>query len=84
MTAMRDVVQVAEEHHRRLDRPGDELRAEARLEELLVLLVEALLDVALAAEHLHERVAGERLLDLRVERAGVAPLGDEAASSTAW
>ena len=64
----RDVVQVAEEHHRRLDDPGDELRAVARLEELVVLVVEALLDVALAAEHLHQRVAGERLFDLRVER----------------
>ena len=57
--------------------PGDELGAEAGLVELLVLVVEALLDVALAAEHLDERVAGERLLDLGVERAGVAPLGDE-------
>ena len=42
----RDVVQVAEEHHRGLDRPGDELRAVARLEQLLVLVVELLLDVA--------------------------------------
>ena len=40
-------------------------------------VAEPLLDLALAAEHLHERVAGERLLDLRVERAGVAPLRDE-------
>ena len=47
-------------------------------------VVEALLDVALAAEHLDERVAGERLLDLRVERAGVAPLGDEPRLATAW
>ena len=37
----RDVVQVADEVHRRLDDPGDELGPEARLEELLVLLVEA-------------------------------------------
>ena len=33
----RDVVQVAEEHHRRLDDPGDELRGVARLEQLVVL-----------------------------------------------
>ena len=72
-----DEVEVAEEHHRRLDGAGDELGAEARLVELLVLVAEALLDVVLAAEHLHQRVAGERLLDLGVERAGVAPLGDE-------
>ena len=72
-----DVVQVAEEHHRRLDDPGDELRAVARLEELVVLVVEPGLDVALATEHLHERVAGERLFDLRVQRARVAPLLDE-------
>ena len=29
------------------------------------------------AEHPHQRVAGERLLDLAVERAGVPPLRDE-------
>ena len=42
------------------------------------------LDLVLAPEHLDQGVAGERLLDLRVERAGVRPLGDEAASSSAW
>ena len=72
-----DVVQVAEEHHRRLDGARDELRAVAGLEELLVLVVELLLDVLLAAEHLDQRVPGERLLDLRVQGAGVAPLVDE-------
>ena len=42
------------------------------------VVAEALLDLVLAPERLDDRVAGERLLDLRVERAGVAPLGDEA------
>ena len=45
--------------------------------QLLVLLGEARLDLALAPERLDEGVAGERLLDLRVEHAGVPPLGDE-------
>ena len=72
------VVQVAEEHHRRLDDAGDELGAEAGLEQLLVLLVEPGLDLVLAAEDLDDGVAGEGLLDLGVERAGVRPLGDEA------
>ena len=45
--------------------------------ELLVGRREAGLDLPLAAERLHEGVAGEGLLDLGVERAGVAPLGDE-------
>ena len=44
-----DVVQVAEEHHRGLDRPGDELRGVAGLEQLLVLVVELLLDVRAGA-----------------------------------
>jgi hypothetical protein len=30
------------------------------------------------AEHLHQLVAGEHLFDLRVQRAGVIPLRDEA------
>jgi hypothetical protein len=38
---------------------------------------EGLLDLALPAEHLDQFVAGERLLDLGVERAGVRPLRDE-------
>ena len=58
--------------------PGRELGAEAGLVELLVLGREPLLDLPLAAERLDQRVAGEGLLDLGVERAGVAPLGDEA------
>ena len=39
---------------------------------------EPFLDLALAAERLHDGVAGERLLDQGVEAAGVPPLGDEA------
>ncbi len=37
-----------------------------------------LLDLALAPEGLHDGVAGERLLDQRVELAGVLPLRGEA------
>ena len=40
-----DVVEVADEHHQRLDRARDELRTEARLEQLFVLGVERLLGV---------------------------------------
>ena len=53
----------------RLHQARHELRAERRLVELVVGLAEPLLDLALAAERLHDRVAGERLLDLRVEHA---------------
>ena len=35
------------------------------------------LDLALAAEHLDQRVPGERLLDVPVQLAGVRPLRDE-------
>ena len=52
----------------RLHQARHELRAERRLVELVVGLAEPLLDLALAAERLHDRVAGERLLDLRVEQ----------------
>ena len=41
------------------------------------VVAEALLDLALATERLHDRVAGEGLLDLRVEQARALPLGDE-------
>ena len=67
-------VEVAEEHHRRLDDAGDELGAEAGLVELVVGVRGSGLDLALAAERLDDGVAGERLLDLGVELAGVAPL----------
>ena len=69
-----DVVEVPDEHHHRHDQPGDELRAEADLEQLVVLLREDLLDLVLAAEHLDQRVAREGLLDVRVELAGAPPL----------
>ena len=75
----RHVVEVPDEHRRRHDQPGDELGAEAGFVELLVLDIEALLDLALAAEHLDQRVPAEGLLDLSVESAGVRPLGDELA-----
>ena len=77
------VVQVADEHHRRLDDARDELGAEAGRVQLVVRLAEAGLDLALAAERLDDGVTRERLLDLGVERAGVPPLGDEPRPSTA-
>ena len=43
-----------------------------------MVVAEPLLDLVLAAERLHDRVAGEGLLDLPVEGAGVAPLRDVA------
>ena len=49
----------------------------AGLVEPLVLLVELLDRLALAAERLHDRVPGVHLLDVAVERAGRGPLGDE-------
>ena len=73
----RHVVEVGDEVHRRLDDPGDELGTVARLVEPLVLLVERLDGLALAAEGLDDRVAGVHLLDVPVERAGRRPLGDE-------
>ena len=42
------------------------------------VVAEDLFDFALAAERLHDRVTGERLLDLGVQLAGVPPLRDEA------
>ena len=56
----------------------DELGPEAGLVEVLVHLPEPFLDLVLPTERLHHRVAGDRLLDQGVERAGVAPLVDEA------
>ena len=72
------VLHVAEEHRGRLHQARHELGAERRLVELVVGLPEPGLDLALAPERLDDRVAGERLLDLGVERAGAAPLRDEA------
>ena len=50
-----DEVQVAEEHHHRLDDPGHELRPEAGSEQLLVLVGEPRLDLALAPEGFDQR-----------------------------
>ena len=77
ITAISDVVQVRDEHHRRLDDPGHELGPVAGLVEPLVLLVELGDRLLLAAERLDDRVAGVHLLDVAVERAGRCPLGDE-------
>ena len=52
-------------------------------EQLVVLLGEGPLDLTLTAEHLDQVVAGERLLDVRVEPAGAPPLLDEHAPATA-
>ena len=71
------VVEVAEEHHRGLDDPGDELRPVRRLEQFVVLLVERCFDVGLATEHLDQRVPGEHFFHLGVEGPRVAPLVNE-------
>ncbi len=73
-----DVVEVADEHHRRHDHAADELRAPAGRVQLVVGARERLLAVALAPEHPHDLVPGERLLDVRVQPPGGLPLGDEA------
>ena len=73
----RDVVQVAEEVHRRLDDPGDELGPVAGLVELLVLGLERRDRLALVAEDLDDGVARVHLLDEAVEGPGPRPLGGE-------
>jgi len=73
----RDIREVADEAHRRHDHARQELSAERRIVQLVVLDAEPGLDLAPPAEHLDERVPGERLLDLAVERAEVLPLGGE-------
>ena len=73
----RDVIEVGDEAHRRLDDSGDELRSVARLVELLVLGIEHLDRLALASERLDDGVPGVHLLDVPVERAGRRPLDDE-------
>ena len=78
-----DVVEVADEVHGRLDDAGDELRPVARLVELLVLGVERVDGLALAAEHLDDVVAGVHLLDLAVERRRSTPTGRRTASASA-
>ena len=72
-----DVAEVPEERRHRHDQPGDELRPEARPEQLRVLVVEDRLDLPPAAEDLGQRVAGEGLLDVGVEPSRAAPLVDE-------
>ena len=77
------VLHVAQEHRRRLHEARHELGAERGLVELVVRVPEPLLDLVLAAERLHDRVAGEGLFDLRVQCAGVLPLSDEAGPGAA-
>ena len=72
-----DIVDVAEERHRRHDDAAQELRPKAGLVERLVLLVELRNRLLTAAENLHQRVPRVHLLDLAVERAGACPLGGE-------
>ena len=72
-----DVVEVGDEAHRRLDDAGDELGPVAGVVELLVLLLERLQGLLLAAEDGHDGVPGVHLLDVPVERAGDLPLGGE-------
>ena len=66
------IVEVSDEHHDRHDQPGEELGAEARLVQLLVLGLERGLDLALPPEDLDQGVAGESLLDLGVESRSAA------------
>ncbi len=73
----RDVVEVPDERGRRHDDSRDELRLEARVVELLVLLVELRDGLLLASEHLHDAVSGVHLLDVAVELAGALPLSSE-------
>ncbi len=77
------VVQVGDEHHGRVDDPGDELGLEARLVQQIVLMLEALDGGLPAAEHLDDGVAGEHLLDVSVHLSGVRPLGGELALGAA-
>ena len=62
-----DVVEVPDEHHRRHDDAADELGAEGRVVQLVVLLLELRLRLPLTPEHLDQAVAGEGLLDDAVE-----------------
>ena len=75
--ADRDVVEVAMKFIAGWIDARDELGLEARLVELLVLLVERLDRLALAAEHLDDGVPGVHLLDVAVQRPGPLPLGGE-------
>ena len=58
-------------------RPETNCAPKLALNSVLVLLPELLVHLALAAEHVDQLVAGERLLDVRVELAGVRPLRHE-------
>ena len=63
--------------HDRHDHPRVELRRERGLVQLLVALVEARGHVPLTAEHGHQLVPRERLLDVPVEPARLPPLRGE-------
>ena len=82
--ADQDVVDVGDERHDRLDRARQELGPIARLEEPLVLLLEPVDRLLLAAERLDDGVAGVHLLDVAVELAGLRPLGGELLLTSAW
>jgi len=73
------VVQIGDEHHHRHDQTRQELGHEAGFEQLVVVDFERRLHFALTAEHFDQGMAGEGFLDLDVEGAGAAPLGDELA-----
>ena len=63
----RDVAEVADEVHDRLHEAREELRFPRALVELVVRLPEALLARLFLIERAHDRMAGERLLDLPVD-----------------
>ena len=71
------VAQVVHPLHDRHDHARVELGLERGLVELLVALVEPLAHVLLAAEHGHQFMPGEGLLDVPVQLTGVPPLGSE-------
>ena len=63
----RYVAEVADEVHDRLHEAREELRFPRALVELVVRLLEALLARLFLVERAHDRMAGERLLDLPVD-----------------
>ncbi len=71
------VVEVVEEVERRLDRARDELGAERRLVQALVLAVEHLYRLGLTTEDLHHVVPREHLLHMSVQGASLLPLRGE-------
>ncbi len=78
MTAMSDVVEVADQHHQAgWMIPEMNWAPKLASKSSSLFSLKRLLDLALAPERLDDGVAGEGLLDQGVERAGVLPLRHE-------